>query len=707
MSLSGLFWRPCYCGPAALTVLALCLSQSPARAGDLEDCNSNIAEKMASGCTAVINNPATPPADNVKALVNRARLHTNRGEFDPALADADAALKLDSQSLSALLVRGFAYERKNNFDAALADFNRAAEIDPKVAGPIISRGYLRIQQRNWPDALKDFDQALTLRSDLATAHSGRGRAYLEMGDLDKALAALDEAIALSINTPNAFYLRGQVYRRKGDLDHAIDDFTRAAVQAQPNDVGPYIMRGQLYSSKGDYPRALADFDKVLSIAPGDKNAQQLRASTLALQTALAHSHDTPVASAPAPIPTPGAASPVTSPAASPAAPPQTNSPTATPSPQQLTEQARLLAGQQKYDDAIAPLTQALTIDPHFDAALRLRIAVYTKVRKLKEALADMNELVKLHPDDARLLAGHGLALAGNKQRDQGLSEIERSLAIDPKNAYGYFARGFVKRLSGKPDEALSDFDLSIAINPKDANAFVQRGMTHIALNDIDKALLDFDKALTLNPLDDNARAARGLALLTKGNIAEGLPDINRVLERNPKNELALLGRGIELLSSGQSDRAIAVFNQLVEGPSDDDISPRMLRARAFLLRKDTANAMQDLNYVLNFRPGNAEALTLRGIAFSGTQNYDKALADLNQGLGKLETIEGYFTRAKIYELKNDVPHATADFRRAAELKPKSLFDLVAQVEARKQVEQLSKRLPCGSSGRSQSDGACL
>jgi hypothetical protein len=41
------------------------------------------------------------------------------------------------------------------------------------------------------------------------------------------------------------------------------------------------------------------------------------------------------------------------------------------------------------------------------------------------------------------------------------------------------------------------------------------------------------------------------------------------------------------------------------------------------------------------------------------------------------------------------------------LKPRSLFDLVAQVEARKQVEQLSKRLPCGSSGRSQSDGACL
>jgi tetratricopeptide (TPR) repeat protein len=347
------------------------------------------------------------------------------------------------------------------------------------------------------------------------------------------------------------------------------------------------------------------------------------------------------------------------------------------------------------------------IDPHFDAALRLRIAVYSRLKKVNEALADMDELIRLHPADARLLAGHGLVLVGVKQRDQGLSEIERAVVIDPKNAYAYFARGFVKRISGKPTEALSDLDLSISINPKEASTFVQRGMTYLALSEVDKALLDFDKALALNQLDDNARAARGLALLSKGNTAEGLPDINRVLERNPKNELALLGRGLELLTSGQSDRAIVALNQLIEGPVDDDITPRVLRARAYLIRNETANAMLDLNYILNVRPGNGEVLILRGIASSAMHEYDKALADLNQGLGKLENVEGYFARAKIYQLKNDVPHATADFLRAAELKPKGLFDLLAQAESRKRVQQLSKRLPCGSSGRAESDGSCL
>jgi hypothetical protein len=56
--------------------------------------------------------------------------------------------------------------------------------------------------------------------------------------------------------------------------------------------------------------------------------------------------------------------------------------------------------------------------------------------------------------------------------------------------------------------------------------------------------------------------------------------------------------------------------------------------------------MLDLNYVLNFRPGNAEALTLRGIAWSAMHDYGKALADLNQALGKMETIEGILRERK-------------------------------------------------------------
>jgi hypothetical protein len=86
---------------------------------------------------------------------------------------------------------------------------------------------------------------------------------------------------------------------------------------------------------------------------------------------------------------------------------------------------------------------------------------------------------------------------------------------------------------------------------------------------------------------------------------------------------------------------------------------------------------------------------------------DKALSDLNEGLGKRETIEGYFARARIYESRNDTPRATADFRRATELRPMGVFDLLAQAQSKQRIQQLTKSVPCGSLGRAEGDATCL
>src|SRR6266852_683464 len=112
----GLFrFRSC-CRAATLIALA-CFSPEIAHAGDLEDCNSGVPEKVETGCTAIINNAARTSDGGVKAFVNRSRMYANRLKFDLALADAEAALQLDAQSVPALLIRGYTYQRKGNLDS--------------------------------------------------------------------------------------------------------------------------------------------------------------------------------------------------------------------------------------------------------------------------------------------------------------------------------------------------------------------------------------------------------------------------------------------------------------------------------------------------------------------------------------------------------------------------------------------------------------
>jgi tetratricopeptide (TPR) repeat protein len=190
----------------------------------------------------------------------------------------------------------------------------------------------------------------------------------------------------------------------------------------------------------------------------------------------------------------------------------------------------------------------------------------------------------------------------------------------------------------------------------------------------------------------------------KGRSAEGLVDINAVLDRNPNNQAAQLGRGLALLTSSQFDRAVASFDQLV-GKMPDDTLVRTLRARAYVALGKSADAMSDLNSVLNARPGTPEALALRGIVWSAMHEYQKALVDLDSAIALKETVESYFARAKAQEAVNNPGKATDDFRRATQLAPLSVFEQLAQAEAKRKIQELSKRVPCGGSG--QQTGTCL
>jgi tetratricopeptide (TPR) repeat protein len=259
----------------------------------------------------------------------------------------------------------------------------------------------------------------------------------------------------------------------------------------------------------------------------------------------------------------------------------------------------------------------------------------------------------------------------------------------------------VNRFTGKFQDAVIDLERSISINPKDSTAYTERGQAYMGLTQTDKALVDFDQALVLNPSNDVARAARGLALLLKGNNAEGLVDIKNALDRNPANETAELGQGFAMLVSGQYDRSIVALNQLIGKNAALDPFARLLRARAYLAKKDTASAMTDLNQVLVARPNDADALRLRGITYSTMREFDKALDDLNKANALRETVEGYVARAGVYEAQNKVDLATNDYRRATQLKALNVFEGLAQAQSKQKVEQLSKRIPCTK------DGTCL
>jgi tetratricopeptide (TPR) repeat protein len=300
-----------------------------------------------------------------------------------------------------------------------------------------------------------------------------------------------------------------------------------------------------------------------------------------------------------------------------------------------------------------------------------------------------------------------MASLGQRQLDQATADVDRAIGLDPNNASAYLGRGMIERVTAKLKEAVTDLDRSITLNPKDSTAFTERGEAYIGLKQLDKAVVDFDQAIVLNQANEVARATRGLALLLKGSSAEGLVDIKNVLDRNPNNQIAQLGQGLAMLTSGQYDRSVVALNQLIGKAPALETFARLLRARAHLGRRDLDNAMTDLNAVLSAQPNNADGLLLRGIVWSTKQDYAKALNDLSGAIAQHESVESYFARAKVYEAQNNSTKAAEDYRRATELKPASVFDVLAQNASQQKIKQLSKQLPCGNDTHVTANSQCL
>jgi len=132
------------------------------------------------------------------------------------------------------LSRGNMYRRKGQYDRALADYNASLRLDPKDPAPTLtSRGNAWRGKKDYDRAIADHSEAILLNPDYATAYSNRGNVRSDKGEWEKAIADYDKAIELNPKYSTAFYNRGLAWKAKKDRDRALTDF-REALKLQPD-----------------------------------------------------------------------------------------------------------------------------------------------------------------------------------------------------------------------------------------------------------------------------------------------------------------------------------------------------------------------------------------------------------------------------------------------------------------------------------------
>ena len=113
------------------------------------------------------------PRTQLRLCYNRGNDLWKKGEFDRAIEDYTAALRIEPDDHAALINRGKSWERKGEYDRAIEDYTAALRIKPDLYQALHNRG------RAWGDkgelnrTVEDFTAALRIKPDHAPALNDR------------------------------------------------------------------------------------------------------------------------------------------------------------------------------------------------------------------------------------------------------------------------------------------------------------------------------------------------------------------------------------------------------------------------------------------------------------------------------------------------------------------------------------------------------
>jgi predicted O-linked N-acetylglucosamine transferase (SPINDLY family) len=215
----------------------------------------------------------------------------------------------------------------------------------------------------------------------------------------------------------------------------------------------------------------------------------------------------------------------------------------------------------RLDQALADIEDALKINPSDAEAVFNRANVLKILARPLEALAGYEQALALKPGWAQVENNRGTVLQALGRHEDALAAYDRALAAAPDNVDALNNRGSVLQDLKRPAEALACYDRALRLAPNFSAAFNNRGSALMDLKRFADALSCFDSALALRPTDAQAMNIRGNALPALLRYEEALTAYDQALALKPDYAEAQNNRGEALQQLKRHEEALAAFDR--------------------------------------------------------------------------------------------------------------------------------------------------
>jgi len=172
----------------------------------------------------------------------------------------------------------------------------------------------------------------------------------------------------------------------------------------------------------------------------------------------------------------------------------------------------------KYVRALDDFTRALDYDPEDVEALINRGSTYYYLGKYDNAEADLRRAEKSGVELGNVYNGLALVSIGRKDYDSALYLVERALQQEPLQPYFLNNRGYILLLQGQNELAREDIDRSITLDPENAWAYRNKGRWYHVNGQYEDALRLYELALTKDTFVESIHIFIGETHEAMGNL---------------------------------------------------------------------------------------------------------------------------------------------------------------------------------------------
>jgi tetratricopeptide (TPR) repeat protein len=256
--------------------------------------------------------------------------------------------------------------------------------------------------------------------------------------------------------------------------------------------------------------------------------------------------------------------------------------------------------------------EAAAARPEAEPALQQAIALYRKGR-LEEAIAALDSVPE-GSRSARLLTRRAGLLLLVGRLDEAKPEIERALALDPRNSEAYSLQAIIAVVENYPDEAARLADKAVELDPTSPAARIALSYARQSQFKVEEALATARKAVELDPQNALAWARVAELEMSTGNIGRALDAAKRAAELNPQLAKTQTVLGFAYLARIDTQAAKAAFEKAIELDSADPL-PRLGLGLATIRQGDLRAGREQIEIATSLDPGNALIRSYVGKAY--------------------------------------------------------------------------------------------